>query len=172
MGASGRQPSGAARALPLSLLPDPVLRKPAAPVETFGDELRLLVHGMIQTMYEHDGIGIAAPQVGRSLQLFVANPSRRRGCELIVANPVMLAAEGRTVVLEGCLSVPEVWKRVRRAGRIRLAGRDLTGKPVRITAEGLLAVVLQHEVDHLHGRLFLDRLPWLRKRRALRKAPR
>lgn len=149
--------------LEVRLVPHGDLRRPARPVEAFTDEVRQLARDLLETMYAHDGIGLAAPQVGRDLQLFVVNPSRDEGRELVIANPRLIPGQGRTSLVEGCLSVPSVWARVRRAGRVELQGTDLTGRPVGIQAEGLLAIVLQHEVDHLEGRLFIDRLPWWRR---------
>ncbi len=150
--------------------PATVLRESAKPVERFAEALQLLAADMIDTMYASEGIGLAAPQIGHSLQLFVANPSQQRGREVVVANPVIELSSGRASVVEGCLSVPDVWERVRRAGRVRLRGYDIRGTPLIIDAEGLLAVVLQHEVDHLRGRLFIDRLSWFRRRRLKLKA--
>jgi peptide deformylase len=154
---------------PLCVEPHPVLRRVARPVEAFTKELRRTVADLIETMYANEGIGLAAPQVGLELQLFVANPSQRRGQELVIANPAIELAEGRASVIEGCLSLPHIWDRVRRSARIFMRGSDVSGRPVTIEAEGLLAIVLQHEFDHLHGRLFVDRLSWLRRRRAQRR---
>lgn len=154
----------------LCIEPNPVLRKPARPVSAFAAELRRLAHELIETMYAHDGIGLAAPQVGLDLQLVVANPSQQRGRELVVANPVIETCQGRAAVTEGCLSVPNLWERVSRARRIHLSGQDLSGRPLRMDAEGLLAIVLQHEIDHLQGRLLIDRLPWWRRWRVGLKA--
>ena len=151
------------QALPLCLAPHPVLRKKARPIQTFNGELHALARQLIATMYAHDGIGLAAPQVGRDMQAFVANPSQRRGKELVMVNPVLDLADGRAGIVEGCLSVPNVWERVKRAARVRMRGQDLAGKPLVIEAEGLLAIVLQHEFDHLQGRLFIDRLSWIRR---------
>ncbi len=120
---------------------------------------------MIETMYANEGIGLAAPQVGQNLQLFVANPSQERGRELVVVNPVLLETTGRTSVVEGCLSVPNVWERVTRSARVRIIGQDLAGRPLDIRGEGLIAIVFQHEIDHLDGKLFIDRLSWFRRRR-------
>ena len=150
----------------LCMAPHPALRVVARPVDAFADEVRRLARDLIETMHAHEGIGLAAPQIGRDTQVFVANPSQRRGGELVVVNPVLRGARGRASVVEGCLSVPNVWGRVRRAAAVRLEGRDLAGKPLVIEAEGLLAVVLQHEFDHLQGRLFIDRLPWFQRWRA------
>jgi peptide deformylase len=142
-----------------------MLRETARPVTAFTRSLQRLARDLVDTMYAHDGIGLAAPQVGEGVALFVASPTQARGGELIVANPVLEAARGRTAMTEGCLSLPEVWGRVTRAARVRLRGQDLAGRPLVLEAEGLLAVVLQHEADHLQGRLFIDRLSWLRRRR-------
>jgi len=149
---------------PLCLQSHPVLRQRARPIEAFSDEVRRLARDLIETMYAHDGIGLAAPQIGRDVQVFVANPSQQRGRELVVVNPVLEAAGGRTRVVEGCLSLPATWAKVQRAARVHLTGCDVSGQPLVIEAEGLLAIVLQHECDHLHGRLFVDRLSWVRRR--------
>ena len=150
--------------LPLYIVPHPVLRMKARPVDTFTDELRELAGDLIETMYANDGIGLAAPQVGRDLQLFVANPSQRRGRECVMVNPALDHASGRAGITEGCLSLPNLWKQVNRAARVRMSGRDAFGKPQVIEADGLLAIALQHEFDHLQGRLLIDRLSWLRRR--------
>lgn len=149
----------------LCFTPHPVLRRKARPVDAFTHEVRRMARDLIETMYAHDGIGLAAPQIGHDVQMFVANPSQRRGREMVVVNPVMDRVQGRTAVVEGCLSVPDVWERVRRASHVRLTGQDSFGKPLTIEADGLLAVVLQHEFDHLEGRLFIDRLSWFRRQR-------
>ena len=143
--------------------PDPALRLHSRPVDAFGPELAALAADLIETMYANDGIGIAAPQVGCDLQLFIANPTREQGRELIVVNPRLSVSGGRIDAVEGCLSVPDVWGRVRRAQRVRILGQDIAGTPFDFEAEGLLAIVLQHETDHLQGRLFIDRLPWIRR---------
>lgn len=149
--------------LPLCLDPHPVLRQHARLVTAWTENVRRLVRDMIDTMYASDGIGLAAPQVGQNLQLFIANPSQERGKELVLTNPVLEEACGRTSVVEGCLSLPSIWERVARAATVRMSGQDAKGRRVRIEAEGLMAIVLQHEWDHLQGHLFVDRLPWLRR---------
>jgi peptide deformylase len=141
----------------------------ARPVDAFTKDLRRTIADLIETMYANDGIGLAAPQVGLDLQIFVANASQQRGREVVVVNPAIESAQGRASVIEGCLSLPQIWDRVRRAARVRMHGFDAAGQPITVEAEGLLAIVLQHEFDHLHGRLFIDRLSWLRRRRAIRK---
>lgn len=155
--------------LPMCTEPHAVLRAVAQPVEAYTRDLRKLARDMIETMYLNDGIGLAAPQVGRSLQLFVANPSQQRGEELVVVNPVVTQRSGAASVTEGCLSLPGVWDKVKRAGVIRISARDLYGKPVAYEAGGLMAIVIQHELDHLKGKLFIDRLPWLKRQHALRR---
>lgn len=150
---------------PLCVAPHPVLRASAKPVGAFTDELRRLVRDMIETMYANDGIGLAAPQIGQDLQIVVANASQERGQETILINPVLEGSEGRFAVVEGCLSVPSVWEPVKRAARVRVRGLDPRGRPVTVETSGLPAIVLQHELDHLQGRLFIDRISWLRKRR-------
>ena len=154
---------------PLCVEPHPVLRVPAQPIERFSDELRRLARDLIDTMYANDGIGLAAPQIGRDIQVFVANPSRDRGRELVMVNPILESRRGRTSLVEGCLSLPQIWERVGRASHVRLRGQDLAGSPVDIEADGLLAIVLQHEFDHLQGRLFIDRLSWFRRQRVARR---
>jgi peptide deformylase len=153
----------------LCVEPHPILRRKARPVEAFTDEIRRLARDLIETMYANDGIGIAAPQIGRDLRVFIANPSQRRGRELVLINPTLDGFQGRIGIVEGCLSVPDVWARVRRSGRVRVRGCDVRGRPVAVEAEGLLAVVLQHEFDHLEGRLFIDHLSWLRRRRLTKR---
>ena len=140
--------------LPVCLAPHPALRMKASVVRAFTDDLHRLVRNLIETMYAHDGIGLAAPQVGQGLQVFVVNPSGRRGRELVVVNPVLERSTGRVRIVEGCLSLPKIWERVRRASHVRMSGQDLCGSPLVVEADGLLAIALQHELDHLHGRLF------------------
>lgn len=149
---------------PLCVEPHPVLRRKAAPVVTFAAPLHQLARDMIETMYANDGIGLAAPQIGQGLAVFVANPSQQRGQELVVVNPMLDVLRGRTGITEGCLSLPNTWEHVRRAAQVRLTGQDLTGQSFVLDAEGLLAIVLQHEFDHLQGRLLIDRLSWFRRR--------
>lgn len=151
--------------------PHPILRQKAKPVTAFNSTLHRLVRDLIETMYAHRGIGIAAPQIGCSLQIFITNPSRERGQELVIVNPSVESSRGRIAVTEGCLSVPEFWEQVGRAKQISLRGQDAAGKSLTIKAEGLLAIVLQHEMDHLQGRLFIDRLSWLKRHRLANRQP-
>jgi peptide deformylase len=149
--------------LPLVPSTDPLLRAPADPVPRVDGAVRALVDDLVEQIAAQEGIGIAAPPVGRSLQVFVANPSQVRGHERVLINPVMEALRGRSAVVEGCLSVPEVWERVTRASWVRLRGLDREGRVISLEAEGLLAIILKHECDHLQGRLFLDRISFVRR---------
>ncbi|HEX9780118.1 MAG TPA: peptide deformylase [bacterium] len=157
----------------LTFAPAPALRRRAEPVTEFAEALRRLAAEMIETMHANDGVGLAAPQVGESLRLCVVGHTQRRGEELLLANPVIEAQHGRAALTEGCLSLPGAWAKVKRSAWVRVAAQDRNGNPFRIEAEGLLAIILQHECDHLDGRLFVDRLSWparlrLRLRRRVR----
>ena len=152
---------------PLCVMPHQRLRLVAAPIRHFTNEVRVLVEDLIDTMRAHHGVGLAAPQVGCSLQAFVVNLSQRSGDELVVMNPTLDQTSGRAAILEGCLSLPDVWDEVPRWASVRLTGKDPSGKPFSLKAEGLLAIVIQHEVDHLHGRLFIDRVPGARRQHRL-----
>ena len=142
--------------LPIRILGDPVLREPAKPVESFDRALRQLAKDMIETMYEAPGVGLAAPQVGISLQLFVFDDGEHG--PRFVANPELLDAEGEVTQEEGCLSIPGPYHPTSRSQRIRCRGLDVHGKPLDLVADGLLARIFQHETDHLRGMLYIDRL--------------
>jgi peptide deformylase len=134
-------------------------------------ELRRLVEDMTDTMYDEVGIGLAAPQVGVSLRLMVVGDAEGRGVQALV-NPVIAEQGGSVTAEEGCLSLPGIFAAVTRAEWVRLEAQDLEGRPVAITARGLRARVFQHEIDHLDGVLFIDRLePVVRDRikRRIRK---
>jgi len=139
--------------------PDPVLRRRAAPVEEINDEVRGRVREMFELMYEAGGVGLAAPQVGWSVQLCVVNPTPDdRSAEFVVVNPVLVEAEGSEVAEEGCLSLPEVRGNVGRWTRVRVCWYDLRGRRMERVAEGFVARIFQHEIDHLEGRLIIDRM--------------
>lgn len=142
--------------LPIRILGDPVLREPAKPVESFDRALRQLAKDMIETMYEAPGVGLAAPQVGISLQLFVFDDGEHG--PRFVANPELLDAEGEVTQEEGCLSIPGPYHPTARSQRIRCRGLDAHGKRLDLEADGLLARIFQHETDHLRGTLYIDRL--------------
>jgi peptide deformylase len=136
---------------------DPVLRRRAREVETVTPEVRRLVDDMTDTMYDEVGIGLAAPQVGVSLRLMVVGDEEGRGTQALV-NPVIAAQGGSVTAEEGCLSLPGIFAPVTRAEWVTLQAQDLDGQPVSVTARGLRARVFQHEIDHLDGVLFIDRL--------------
>ncbi len=152
--------------LNIVLYPDPVLRKETEPITVFDDSLKKLAEDMAETMYEAPGIGLAAPQVGESVKLIVVDTSKDREQKksyLVMANPVITSHEGSQVDEEGCLSVPELTSKVRRYKKITVTYQDLAGKQVELTTEDRFAVVLQHEIDHINGILFLDHLSSLKR---------
>lgn len=149
--------------------PDPILQQQAAPVVVFDEALRQLAADMLETMYEENGIGLAANQVAVLKQLVVVDV--QAGSEdvdlrepRVLVNPKIVAASGETAIEEGCLSVPEFRAEVPRAEQITVHYQDLEGNPQTLEADGLLAICLQHELDHLRGRLFIDYLPPLKQR--------
>ena len=147
---------------------DPVLRRRAVPVAEITPEIRRMVDDMIETMYDEVGIGLAAPQVGISLRLMVVGHEKTIGARTIV-NPVIAEQGGEVTAEEGCLSLPGIFAAVTRAEWVRLEGQDLEGQPVSIKARGLTARVFQHEMDHLDGVLFIDRLDAMTRDRIKRR---
>jgi peptide deformylase len=142
--------------LAIRTLGDPVLREPAKPVERFDRALRQLAKDMAETMYDAPGVGLAGPQVGLSLQLFVFDDGEHG--PIFVANPELLDAEGEVVEEEGCLSIPGPYHPTTRYRKIRCRGQDGRGRELDLVGEGLLARIFQHETDHLQGMLYIDRL--------------
>jgi peptide deformylase len=149
--------------------PDPRLRIRAEPVTKFDAELRQLVADMFDTMYAAPGIGLAATQVNVHRRLLVADVSEEHNEPICLINPEILSAEGTVSYEEGCLSVPEVFETVDRAERIRVRAYDEKGEPFELEADGLLAICIQHEIDHLDGRLFVDYLSALKRDRLKKK---
>ena len=158
--------------LDIEILGARVLREKAAPVEAVDDELRRLARDMFDTMYHAEGIGLAGPQVGvsrRILVVDVTNEDESRHVHALI-NPVIVeAGREQDKVSEGCLSIPGIEEKVARPVRVTVEALSLDGDPVRIEADGLFARALQHEVDHLDGVLFIDRLSPLKRGIALRK---
>lgn len=140
--------------------PERVLKEVGEPVEEFDEELERLVSDMFETMYAEEGVGLAAPQVGLSLRLFVMDCE---GIKLVAANPEILSAEGEQEGEEGCLSVGKIHAPLKRAARVRLRAQDAKGEWFEREAEGLAARCFLHETDHCDGLLFLDRLSPLRR---------
>ncbi len=159
--------------------PDPVLKTKSSRVEKIDETLQRLINDMVETMYAAPGVGLAANQVGVPLQLAVIDITSREEKErgrrrplLVIINPEIISVEGSVVDEEGCLSIPDFSEKVRRAARVKVRAQDRSGKPFEIEAEGLLAKALQHEIDHLNGLLFIDRMSPLKKsifRRRLKK---
>jgi peptide deformylase len=148
-------------AIPIRYYGDPVLRRKADPVGEVTPEIRDLIEAMFATMYVEEGVGLAAPQVGRSLRVFVIDLEEedRPRVKMAFVNPVIVEHSSDTNVgEEGCLSIPTLRADVKRATRVVVEALDADGKPFRLEAEGLLARAVQHEQDHLDGILFLDRL--------------
>lgn len=136
---------------------DPALRRRARPVDEVTPEIKRMITDMVDTMYDEVGLGLAAPQVGISLRLMVVADDEDRGVRALI-NPVIAEQGGEIVAEEGCLSIPGVFAPVKRAEWVRLEAQDEQGRPVSITARDLRARVFQHEMDHLDGVLFIDRL--------------
>ena len=145
--------------------PDPVLKQKAEPVIAFDAELRRLADDMLETMHAAPGVGLAAPQVGISRRLIVldCSPKDAPQTPLVAVNPEIVAGEGECCEEEGCLSVPEYYAKVVRQEQVRVRFQDLDGTTREIEADGLWAVCLQHEIDHLDGLLFVDRLSPLKR---------
>ena len=149
--------------------PDSRLRKPALPVEIVDDDVRALVADMLETMYAAPGIGLAATQVNVRKRIVVMDVSEEKNQPLAFINPTVLEREGESETEEGCLSVPGFYETVRRAERIRVSALDREGEPFELEASGLLAVCIQHEIDHLDGKLFVDYLSVLKRDRIRKK---
>jgi peptide deformylase len=156
--------------------PDTFLAQPTKPLATIDGRVQKLIDAMAETMYQAPGVGLASIQVGwdESLLIYDIAPRAEGRALHVVVNPRIIASEGEMVSEdEGCLSVPDYRADVKRAERVLVEGHDRHGKPVRIEAEGLHAIVLQHEIDHLEGRLFIERISSLKRelyKRRVRKA--
>jgi peptide deformylase len=156
--------------LPILEYPDPRLRIRAEPVTKFDTELKTLVADMFETMYAAPGIGLAATQVNVHKRILVCDIGVESKQPYCLINPEIVRAEGQTNAEEGCLSVPEYYDFVDRAAVIRVKAFDENGQPFELDAEGMLAVCIQHEMDHLEGKLFVDYLSELKRERLRKKA--
>lgn len=145
--------------------PDPRLHTLAKPVTRVDEGIRALARDMAETMYAAPGIGLAATQVDRHVRLVVIDISERKDDLLVFINPEIIAREGSEESEEGCLSVPGIYDRVCRAERVRVRALDLDGQPFEMEAGGLLAVCIQHEIDHLDGKVFVEYLSRLKQDR-------
>jgi peptide deformylase len=152
--------------LDIEVFGSPILRQETEPVGSVTPALRRLVDDMFDTMHAAQGIGLAAPQVGRRERLAVIEIEGQR---LVLINPeIMHSGGGLSRAEEGCLSIPEVYATVERPAQVTVRAQDIDGTPFEVAASELLGRCLQHEIDHLHGKLFLDRLSFLKKRTALK----
>jgi len=151
--------------LEILAFPDPRLRNHAKPVAVVDDAIRRLVDDMFETMYQAPGIGLAATQVNVARQVVVIDISEDHSAPLCLINPEILERQGEEEMEEGCLSVPGVSDKVIRAERVRVKALDRDGQPFELEADGLLAVCIQHELDHLDGKLFIDYLSGLKRQR-------
>jgi len=149
--------------------PDPRLRNRALPVETVDDDIRTLVDDMAETMYAAPGIGLAATQIDVPKRVVVIDLSETRNALTVLINPQIIERDGTQVFEEGCLSVPGVFDEVERASHIRVRALGRDGKPFELEAEGLLATCIQHELDHLDGKVFVDYLSRLKQDRIKKK---
>ena len=161
--------------LEIKTFPDPVLRQECREVEVFDEELNTLARDMAETMYQAPGVGLAAPQVGVPIRLLVCDPSLKDEPDQLISlvNPEIVEEEGEACIEEGCLSCPDVQIPVDRAARVKVKAQDLEGRPVTIDADEFLAIILQHEIDHLDGNLIVDHMSSLKRslyRRKQKKA--
>ena len=155
--------------LPILIAPDPRLKVMAKPVTKVDGEIRKLMDDMLETMYEAPGIGLAATQVNIHKRLLVLDISEKRNEPCCLINPKILSREGQIGYEEGCLSVPGFSEEIQRAERISVEALDEKGSPRKFEAEGLFAVCIQHEMDHLEGKLFVDYLSELKRQRLKKK---
>ena len=151
--------------LPILLYPDPRLHTRAKKIERVDASIRRLATDMAETMYAAPGVGLAATQVDRHIQLIVIDISEDRSHLLTLINPEIIAREGECEGEEGCLSVPGIYEIVKRSAKVRVRSLDLDGKPFELDAEDMLAICIQHEIDHLHGKVFVEYLSRLKQTR-------
>ena len=145
--------------------PDARLHKVASPVTVFDDSLKKLIGDMAETMYAAPGIGLAATQVDVHKRVIVVDVSERRDSLVVLVNPEILEATGESDIEEGCLSLPGIYELVPRAERVKVRAYDQNGNPFTLEAQGLLAVCIQHEMDHLQGKVFVEHLSQLKQQR-------
>lgn len=155
--------------LDILTFPDPRLRNKAKPVARVDDQIRRIVDDMLETMYAAPGIGLAAIQVNIPLRILVIDVSESNDSPLCLINPEIVERSGEEQMDEGCLSVPGFYEQVTRAERVRVRALDREGQPLELDTDGLLAVCIQHEIDHLDGKLFVDYVSALKRQRIRRK---
>jgi len=155
--------------MPILHFPDPRLREPTTEITEVDDKVRALIDDMLETMYDAPGIGLAAPQVNVHKKLIVIDISDDKTAPMSLINPQIVTAEGLELMEEGCLSVPGIYEQVERAERVQVRALDRNGSMLEFEADGLLAVCIQHEIDHLDGKLFVDYLSVLKQKRIRKK---
>lgn len=155
--------------LPILHHPDPRLRKKTAPVQQFDQNLQKLIDDMFETMYAAPGVGLAANQVGVQLRLSVMDCSDEHDQPIVMINPEMVGSDDRQEMEEGCLSLPDIRDKVQRYNKVKLRALDRNGQPYELEAEGLMAQCIQHEIDHLDGKLYIDYLSSLKRERIKKK---
>ncbi|WP_273759796.1 peptide deformylase [Bartonella sp. ML70XJBT.G] len=156
----------------LVILPDPILREVSKPVEHFDEALQTLADDMLETMYHAQGVGLAAIQIGIPLRMLVIDVSQndeQKNPQVIINPEILWLSEERNVHKEGCLSIPEYFAKVERPKRLRVRYQNREGKQTEMEADNLLATCLQHEIDHLNGRLFIDHISKIRRDMVIRK---
>jgi peptide deformylase len=151
--------------------PDPVLHKPGEPVTVFDDKLKTLVEEMFESMYAAHGIGLAAPQIGLSKRITVIDVNFKKdpADKLVLINPEIIKREGQQFEEEGCLSLPDIRDKVKRAAKVKVRAQNVEGEWFEVEGEELLSRAFQHEIDHLDGVLFIDRISRLKKDLTIRK---
>ena len=149
--------------------PQRVLRRKTKPVKGAGEEELNLVRHMIEVMFENRGVGLSANQIGVNKRIFIASPRMKRDEVFIFINPKIVRKYGRAMDEEGCLSVPGISAFIQRYKDVEVEALNLEGKLFRMKAEGLTARIIQHEIDHLNGRIFLDRVPFKERRKCLKR---
>ena len=150
-------------------LPDPRLRQVTSAVDVFDEQLQTLIDDMFDTMYDANGVGLAAPQIGISLCLSVVDIIGDKSQQLVLANPKIIESVGKVEYQEGCLSVPSAYDTVFRAEKVTIQAQDRFGNPFEMSADGLLGECFQHEIDHLNGKLFVDLLSPIKRAMARKK---
>lgn len=155
--------------LTLRHFPDPCLRKTAQPVTVFDGELKTFVTDMTETMYAERGIGLAAPQVGVCKRVIIVDVSENRDQPMALINPEFIQCDGEMMMMDGCLSLPESYTETQRYSAVTVRYQDINGAEHTLEAEGLQAGCLQHEIDHLNGKLFIDHLSPLKRQRIEKK---
>jgi peptide deformylase len=155
--------------LPILHHPDPRLRKKTPPVRTFDAALERLIGDLFETMYAAPGVGLAANQVGVQLRLAVMDCSEQHDQPVVMINPELVESSEPQEVEEGCLSVPDIRDKIQRSNKVKLRALDRHGKPFELEADGLMAQCIQHEIDHLDGKLYIDYLSSLKRERIRKK---